>query len=142
MVLSDTDLAFVAANPTAAMITVGEDGMAKAVRVAVAVVDGRLWSSGTEGRARTARVRRDPHCTLFVFGSGYAWVTLEATVTVLDGPDVPELSLKMFRQLQGKPEGPVSWFGGELDEAGFLQAMRDEGRVIYDFAVTRSYGIT
>jgi hypothetical protein len=142
MALSDTDLAFVADNPSAAMITVGEDGMAKAVRVAVAVVDGRLWSSGTEGRARTARVRRDPRCTLFVFDSGYAALTLEATVAVLDGPDVPELSLKMFRQLQGKPEGPLGWFGGELDEEAFLQAMRDEGRVIYEFEVTKSYGIT
>lgn len=142
MALSDADLAFVAAHPSAAMITVGDDGMAKAVRVGVAVVDGRLWSSGTEGRVRTARVRRDPRCTLFVFDPGYAALTLEATVTVLDGPDVPQLSLKMFRQLQGRPEGPLSWFGSELDEEGFLQAMRDEGRVIYEFGVTKSYGMT
>ena len=42
--------------------------------------------------------------------------------------------------MQGKPTGPLSWFGGELDEGAFLQAMVDEERLIYRFAIDRTYG--
>lgn len=141
MELSENDLAFVTANPAAAMITVGADGRPKAVRVGVAVVDGRLWSSGTADRARTPRLRDDPRATLFVYDQGFGFLTLEANVTILDGPDVPGETLRMMRQMQGKPDGPLSWFGGELDEPAFLQTMRDEGRIIYEFEVTRAYGL-
>jgi hypothetical protein len=47
MKLSEPDLDYLRDNHSAAMITVGGDGVAKAVRVGVALVDGRLWSSGT-----------------------------------------------------------------------------------------------
>src|SRR4051794_16103795 len=103
---------------SAAMITTGSDGVAKAVRVGVAMVDGRLWSSGTDDRIRTKRLRQDPRCTVFVFGSTYEWLTLETTVTILDGPDAPAQNLRLFRVMQGKPTGPLSWFGAELDEEG------------------------
>jgi hypothetical protein len=68
-------------------------------------------------------------------------LTLETEVTVLDGPDVAELSLQFFRSVQGKPTGPLSWFGGQLDEEQFLQTMRDEGRIIYEGEITRAYGM-
>jgi hypothetical protein len=142
MGLSDADRAFLSANHSAAMITIGRDGLAKVVRVAVALVDGRLWSSGTEDRVRTARLRRDPRCTLFVYDQGFAWRALETAVTILDGPDVPAHSVELFRLMQGKPTGPLSWFGAELDEATFLQTMVDERRVIYEFDVLRSYGLS
>lgn len=142
MALSDAHLAYLADHHSAAMITVGEDGMPKAVRCGVALVDGRLWSSGTDDRVRTARLRRDPRCTLFVFDPGFAWLTLETAVAVLDGPEVPAQSVALFRVMQGKPTGPLSWFGGELDEAAFRQAMVDEGRVIYEFSVRNAYGLS
>jgi hypothetical protein len=123
------------------MITVGGDGRPKVARVGIAIVDGRLWSSGTEDRRRTARLRRDPWCTLFVFATGYAWLSLETTVTILDGPDAPALNLRLFRQMQSKPAGPLSWFGGELDEDDFLARMLEEQRLIYEFDVHRSYGM-
>jgi hypothetical protein len=141
MALSEDDRAFLADNHTAAMITVGDDGIPKAVRVGVAVVDGKLWSSATADRVRTARLGRDPRCTLFVFDAGFGWRTLETTVTVLDGPDVPTQSVALMRVMQGTTEGPIGWFGGALDEADFVQAMKDEHRVIYEFDVHRSYGM-
>lgn len=122
------------------MITIGEDGFPKAVRVGVALVDGEPWSSGTEDRVRTARLRQDPRCTLFVFDPRFEWMSLETTVTILDGPDAPTQNLQLFRVMQGKPTGPLGWFGGELDEAAFLQAMVDEKRVIYRFDIDRTYG--
>lgn len=124
------------------MITIGQDGMPKVARVGIAVVDGKVWSSGTEGRVRTRRLRRDPRCTLFVFDEQFAFLTLETTVTLLEGSEAPALNLRLFRVMQNRPTGPLSWFGGEMDEASFLQRMAEEGRLVYEFEVHRSYGIT
>src|SRR5207237_9746666 len=98
------------------MITLAKDGTPKVARVGLALVDGRLWSSGTSDRVRTRRLRRDPRCTLFVQGPTFPWLALETTVTILDGPDAPEQSVRLFCEMQGKPSGPLSWFGGELTE--------------------------
>ena len=141
MPLGTPEIDFIQANPSAAMITVGADGFAKPVRVAVAVVDGKLWSSGTQQRARTARLRADPRCTLYVHDTGWSFLTLEATVTILEGPEVPAASLALFRVMQGRDSGPVTWNGVELDEPDFLQAMIDDDRLIYEFEVGRTYGM-
>ncbi len=141
MPLSDSDREYLGSNQSAAMITVGGDGRPKVARVAVTLVDGKLWSSGTADRARTKRLRRDPHCTLFVFDSGWSWLTLETTVRLLEGPDAPELSLRMFRAMQNRPSGDLNWFGKEYDQEAFLQLMVDEGRLIYEFDVEHSYGM-
>jgi hypothetical protein len=123
------------------MITTGEGGIPKAVRVGVALVDGRLWGSGTQGRVRTRRLRHDPRCTLFVFDQAFSWLTLETTVSILDGPDAAAQNVRLFRVMQNRPAGKLSWFGRDLDEPAFLQAMVDEKRLIYEFAVQRSYGL-
>jgi uncharacterized pyridoxamine 5'-phosphate oxidase family protein len=141
MELSDHDLEFLRNNHQAAMITVGQDGFAKTARIGVALVDAKVWSSGTSDRVRTKRLRRDPRCTLFVFDTAYSWLTLETNVTILDGPDAPELNLKLMRVTQDKPTGPVSWFGGELTEEQFLATMVEEGRLVYEFDVQRAYGL-
>ncbi len=141
MGLSADEVGFLDQHHSAAMITVGADGAAKAVRVGVALLDGKLWSSGTSSRARTRRLRENPRCTLFVFDSALAFLTLETTVSILDGADAPAQNLRLFRQMQGKPAGPLQWFGGSLDQDQFLQRMSDEGRLIYEFDVHRSYGL-
>jgi hypothetical protein len=120
---------------------VGRDGTPKVSRVGVALVDGKLWSSGTADRVRTRRLRRDPRCTLYVYDPGYAWLALETTATILDGPDAAELNLRLFRVMQDQPTGALSWFGGELSEEDFLRAMGDEGRLIYEFEVHHTYGM-
>jgi Pyridoxamine 5'-phosphate oxidase len=140
MALSESEAGFIGANPMAAMVTVGADGMAKVARVGIAVVDGLLCSSGTRDRVRTERLRRDPRCTLFVFQAGFEWLGLETSVEILDGADVPARSVRMFRQMQNRPTGPLSWFGGDLTEDEFLERMVDEGRIIYQFDVHRAYG--
>jgi PPOX class probable F420-dependent enzyme len=141
MDLADGELAFLQEHRAAAMITVGDGGVPKAVRVGIALVDGEIWSSGRRDRVRTDRLRRDPRCTLFVFDPAYAYLTLETTVTILDGPDVAERSVRMFRVMQGKPTGSLTWYGTELDEEDFKQTMVDEGRLIYRFDVQRAYGL-
>ena len=139
--LGERERAFLDANRSAAMITVGGDGMPKVARVGVALIDGRLWSSGTADRVRTRRLRQYPTCTLFVFDTAFAFLALETTVTILDGPDAPDQHLRLFRLMQGTPAGPLSWFGRELDEDEFLRTMREEKRLIYEFEVHRTYGL-
>jgi hypothetical protein len=141
MKLTDAQLEFLAANHSAAMITVAPDGVAKVARVGVALVDGKLWSSGTADRVRTKRLRADPRCTLYVHDAAFGFLGLETTVTILDGPDAAALNLTLFRQMQDKPTGPLSWFGGEFEEAEFLARMESEHRLIYEFDVHRAYGL-
>jgi hypothetical protein len=43
--------------------------------------------------------------------------------------------------MEGRPSGPLSWFGGELDEDAFLERMSAEQRLIYEFEPHRSYGL-
>jgi hypothetical protein len=140
MDLSSAEIGFLERHHSAAMITPGADGMPKAIRVGVALVEGSLWCSGTQDRVRTKRLRRDPRCTLFVFDDRFSWLTLETTVSILEGADVAAQSVRLFRVMQGRPSGPLSWFGGDVDEATFLQAMVDERRLIYEFDVHRTYG--
>ena len=141
MSLTEQDVDFLTSHHSAAMITVGRDGTPKVARVGVALVDGKLRSSGTADRVRTRRLRRDPRCTLYVHDPGYAWLALETSVVILDGPDAPELNLRLFRVMQDRPTGPLSWFGGELSEDDFLRAMVDEGRLLYEFEVHHTYGL-
>jgi len=140
MELSEKQREFLASHHAAAMITIARDGAPKAVRVGVALVDGRLRSSGTVDRVRTARVRRDPRCTVFVFDRAYSYLTIESLVTVIDGPDAARENLRLFRVMQDRPTGPLNWYGEELDEQAFLARMTQERRVIYEFEPTRAYG--
>jgi hypothetical protein len=141
MNLGAREIEFLSANASAAMITVGADGFAKPVRVAVRVVDGKLHSSGTRERARTRRLRRDPRCTLYVHDDGWSYLSLETIVTILDGPEAASRNLALFRAMQGKPEGPVTWNGTDLEEEAFLAAMVDDHRLIYEFDVQRVHGM-
>src|SRR3954463_15770981 len=123
--LSARARAFIEANRSAAMTTLRRDGSAPAVRVGLALVDGRLWSSGTADRVRTRHLRRDPRSTLFVFGGGYEALTLEATVRILEGPDAPRLSWQLFSTMQrgmvpAPAPGHLMWFGQQLSEEDFL----------------------
>src|SRR4029453_11594251 len=141
MSLTEQAVDSLTSHHSGAMITVGRDGTSKVARVGVALVDGKLRSSGTADRVRTRRLRRDPRCTLYVHDPGYAWLALETSAAILDGPDAQELNLRLFRVMQDRPTGPLSWFGGELSEDDFLRAMVDEGRLIYEIAGHHTYGL-
>ncbi|MPZ99336.1 MAG: TIGR03618 family F420-dependent PPOX class oxidoreductase [Dehalococcoidia bacterium] len=139
---------FLEQHRAAVMTTLRADGTPHVARVGVGMVDGRLWSSGTQGRVRTRHVRRDPRSTLFVFdpANPAVWAGIEATVTVLDGPEAPEQNLRFFRTLQqgmaGQSQpGHLMWFGEPQSEEDFLRIMAEEQRLIYEFEVTRYYGM-
>ena len=145
-VMDETALAFLSKNRMAAMTTLRRDGTPHSVRVGVAVVGGKVWSSGTQERARTKHLRRDPRSTLFVFDSTFRWLSLECRVHILDGTDAPELNLQLFEMYQRTmspppPAGMLSWFGATRAIEEFRQIMVDEHRLIYEFEVTRTYGM-
>ena len=73
--------------------------------------------------------------------NAFGFLAIETTVTILDGPDAPALSLRLFREMQGKPTGPLSWFGGEFEEDEFLGLMQAEQRLIYEFEPHHTYGL-
>jgi len=141
MELTDNQRAFLENTRTAAMITIAKDGTPKVARVGVALVDGQLWSSGTQDRTRTARLRRDPRCTLFVFDATWRWLALETTVRILEGPENYRSQVLLFRRMQNRPAGNLSWFGKELSEDEFLLTMDRERRLIYEFEILRAYGM-
>jgi hypothetical protein len=126
------------------MVTLRADGTPHSARVGIAFVDGKIWSSGTQTRLRTRHLRRDPRSSLFVFDTSLdsKWLGLETEVRILEGPDVPELSFRMMRKMQKDraPEGMVGWFSGMLSKEEFLNTMREEQRLIYEFHVKRAYG--
>jgi hypothetical protein len=143
MELSDKARAFLEKNHGAAMITLRPDGSSHAVRVGIALVDGKIWSSGVPGRARTRYLQRDPRSTLFVYEQqGYGFLSLECETRILEGPDMPEKSYTLFDVMQAGREdkSKLAWNGKPLSREAFLQAMVDEHRLIYEFEVKREYG--
>ena len=135
---------FLDEHHAAAMVTLGRNGTPHVARVGVALVDGKLWSSGTQGRVRTGHLRRDSRSTLFVFDPRWRWVALESTATILEGPDIPEMSLRLIRVMQGQPPdspGPAVWNGKEMTPDEFARIMVEERRLIYQFEIHRHYGL-
>jgi PPOX class probable F420-dependent enzyme len=97
---------------------------------------GVLYVSMTEGRAKTANLRRDPRAALEVTsGDGWAWATAEGAVTLTgpgtdpDGPEVEAL-VGYYRSAAG--EHP--------DWAEYRSVMVAERRVLMAMQVEKVYG--
>jgi PPOX class probable F420-dependent enzyme len=123
---------FLQDHHSAVMATIKPDGRPHVARISCGLVDGKLWSSGGQKRARTRFVRRDPRATLFVFDErdAQSWLGLECTVNILEGPEAVDQNLALYRTLAGEPT--------DLDE--YRAAMVSEQRLIYEFVIERSYG--
>jgi PPOX class probable F420-dependent enzyme len=144
--LGEAESQFLADHHRAAMITLRADGTPHVAQVGIGLVqapDGtqRLWSSGTQGRVRTRHLRRDPRCTLFVFDPPMRWLGLEATVTILDGPDAAQLHPRLFRAVLGlQPEQKIAWGGRQATDEEIVAMTAAEQRLIYDFTIHKAYG--
>jgi PPOX class probable F420-dependent enzyme len=97
---------------------------------------GVLFVSMTEGRAKTANLRRDPRAALEVTSpDGWAWATAEGAVTLTgpgtdpDGPEVQAL-VDYYRAAAG--EHP--------DWAEYRSVMVSERRVLMAMTIDRVYG--
>ncbi|ODU02643.1 MAG: F420-dependent protein [Pseudonocardia sp. SCN 72-86] len=97
---------------------------------------GLLHVSMTEGRAKTANLRRDPRATLEVTSpDGWGWATVEGVATLVgpgtdpDGPEVDAL-VGYYRAAAG--EHP--------DWAEYRRVMVDDHRVLMTMTVDHVYG--
>ncbi len=139
---------FAARNPDAAMITLRADGTAHMARIELAVLDGEVWATGSPALVRTKNLRRDPRCSLFVFGPHPHWLGLETYATIHDGPDAPSLLVRLLRARHGDvtPPGTVLAHDDRLGrdrpwpEADYLEHAREQGLLAYGFSIRRSYG--
>jgi PPOX class probable F420-dependent enzyme len=134
---------FIEQNSAAAMTTLRRDGTPHSVRIAIGLVDGKLWSSGTQTRLRTRHLRRDPRCSLYVHDNKWAYLSIDTTVTILDGPEAPELNLRLFRKFQDQddPHGKLMWNGQPRTPDELVQILTEEQRLIYEFEPVRAYGL-
>jgi hypothetical protein len=141
---------FLTDHHSAVMVTLRADGTPHVSRIDVALVDGRLWSSGTRTRLRTRHLRRDPRVALCVYGTGsaptppwrpraapkphpdepYRWVGLTCIASILDGATNSVDNLAFYRAVSGEPS----------DAEAFRDAMVREERIIYQFEVIGHYG--
>ena len=131
--MDDRVRAFLDRHHGAIHATLRKDGSPHVARIGVGLVDGKLWSSATKTRLRTKHLRNDPRSSLLVMNSKdpQNWVGLDCKVTILDGPDAPQLNLALYRVVAGRDPD-------DIDE--YLEAMVKEQRIIFEFAVLRTYG--
>jgi PPOX class probable F420-dependent enzyme len=97
---------------------------------------GVIYVSMTEGRAKTANLRRDPRAALEVTSSdGWAWATAEGAVT-LTGPGTDPHGLEV--------EALVDYYrraaGEHPDWDEYRTVMVADRRVLMAMAIDRAYG--
>ncbi|MBL7259527.1 PPOX class F420-dependent oxidoreductase [Paractinoplanes lichenicola] len=96
----------------------------------------RLYISVTDGRAKTANVRRDPRAALEVTSAdGRSWATAEGTVELIgpgDDPQGPEVDALVDYYRRAAGEHP--------DWAEYRQVMVTDRRVLLVLKVDHVYG--
>jgi PPOX class probable F420-dependent enzyme len=124
---------FLEKNHLAVMASTKRDGTPHVAMVSVGLVDGKLWSSGTQTRLRTKNLRADNRATLCVTDSSnpWAWLAIESEVAILEGPEAVEQNLALYTVIRGEPPD-------DLEE--YRRAMVAEQRIIYEFRIRRTYG--
>lgn len=123
---------FLRRNHSAIMVTARKNGSPHVARVTVGLVDGKIWSSGTQTRVRTRHLRANPRAALCVLreDTHAEWLGIEGPVTIHEGPDVIEKLLALRCAVGREPD--------DLEE--FRRSMIAEQRLIYEFSVERTYG--
>jgi PPOX class probable F420-dependent enzyme len=137
MELSDA-LDFARDKRNGMLIALKSDGRPQSSNIAYAVGDDDVIRiSVTDGRAKTANLRRDPRASLHVNRDDFwAYVVIEADVTMLptaSSPDDPTVDalVDYYRTVAGEHD----------DWAEYRQAMVDDRRLLLELHPTRAYGM-
>lgn len=97
---------------------------------------GVLYVSMTEGRAKTANLRRDPRAALEVTGpDGWSWATAEGPVTLIGPGTDPE-----GREVEALVDYYRRASGEHPDWAEYRSVMVSDRRVLMVMAVDHVYG--
>ena len=120
------------------LIALKSDGRPQSSNIAYAVGDaGVIRISVTDGRAKTANLRRDPRASLHVNRDDFwAYAVIEADVTMLPVAQSPDDAtvdalVEYYRTVVGEHD---NW-----DE--YRQAMVDDGRLLLELRPTHAYGM-
>lgn len=96
----------------------------------------RIYISVTEGRAKTANLRRDPRAAIeFTSPDGYTWATAEGDVTVVGpsaDPNGPEVDALVDYYRRGAGDHP--------DWQEYRDVMVSDRRVLLILNIRRVYG--
>jgi PPOX class probable F420-dependent enzyme len=137
MELSDA-LDFIRDKRNGMLITLKSDGRPQSSNIAFAVgADDVIRISVTDGRAKTANLRRDPRASLHVNRDDFwAYAVIEADVTltpVAQSPDdaTVDALVEYYRTIVGEHD----------DWAEYRQAMVDDRRLLLQLHPTRAYGM-
>ena len=137
MDISDA-LDFIRDKRNGVLITLKSDGRPQSSNIAFAVGDDDVVRiSVTDGRAKTANLRRDPRASLHVNRDDFwAYAVIEADVTMLPVAQSPDDAtvdalVDYYRIVAGEHD---NW-----DE--YRQAMVDDHRLILELRPTHAYGM-
>ena len=121
--LSEQHRAFLAANHSAVLATVDDRGRPHAVPVLCALIEGRLWSSGTDRRVRTRHLEARPYASLTVLAKGFwgEWLTVSGPVETRRDRRVED-NLRLYRAVTCRDPD-------DLEE--YRAAMVAERRLVY-----------
>ena len=120
------------------LIALKSDGRPQSSNIAFAVGDDDVIRiSVTDGRAKTANLRRDPRASLHINRDDFwAYVVIEADVTMLPiaaSPDdaTADALVEYYRTVVGEHD----------DWAEYRQAMVDDRRLLLELHPTHAYGM-
>ena len=134
--MEDRLLALLSGSHNGVLVTLKRDGRPQLSNVGYTFADGVIRVSVTDGRAKTANLRRDPRASFYVTAPDFRTYVVaegdaELTPVAEDPHDaaVDEL-VDVYRAIAG--EHP------DWDE--YRAAMVDDGRLVVRIPVTRVYG--
>lgn len=137
MEISDA-LDFIRDNKHGVLIALKSDGRPQSSNIAYVVGDDDIIRiSVTDGRAKTANLRRDPRASLHVNRDDFwAYAVIEADVTMLPVAQSPD---------DATVDALVDYYrvvAGEHDDWGaYRQAMVDDRRLLLELHPTHAYGM-
>ncbi len=131
-------LAFIGARSQGVLATIRANGRPQLSNIMYVAGEGdALHISVTDGRAKTANLRRDPRASLYVLGDNfYQYVVLEATAEltpVAADPHDATADLLVDYYRKGSGEHP--------DWEEYRAAMVADGRLILKLVPERAYGM-
>ena len=137
MELADA-MSFVRDRRNGILITVKSDGRPQSSNIAYVVGDDDVIRiSVTDGRAKTANIRRDPRVSLHVNRDDFwAYAVIEADVSLMPVAQSPDDAtvdalVEYYRALAGEHD----------DWDDYRRAMVDDGRLLLELRPTHAYGM-
>lgn len=127
---------FVGRHHRGVLATVRANGLPQMSNIVYSAIDGAVWVSVTDGRAKTANLRRDPRAVLHVTSNDFAaYTVMECDAELSDVARDPEDSTvaelrRLYRNVSG--EHP------DWDE--FDRAMIADRRLVAKLYPVHSYG--